>query len=94
VRWSARVIDLRAGMLYINAGSGSGIQPGVQLDVYRPQEALVDPETGRSLGAPDNQIGSVIVDAVQEKYCVAKVTSGAVMKRGDVVRIKGDAQQP
>jgi curli biogenesis system outer membrane secretion channel CsgG len=94
VRWSARVVDLRAGMLYINAGSGIGLQSGVELDVYRSQPALVDPETGRSLGAPDNKIGSVIVDSVQEKYCVAKVISGDGMKRGDVVRLKGDAEQP
>ncbi len=81
-------------MLYFNAGSALGIQPGLEFDVYRPQQALVDPETGQSLGAPDVKIGSATVQSVQEKYSVAKVTSGDQMKRGDIVRLKGDAQQP
>jgi curli biogenesis system outer membrane secretion channel CsgG len=94
VRWSGKVIDVRDGMLYVNAGSALGIQPGLEFDVYRPQQGLVDPETGQSLGAPDVKIGSVTVQSVQEKYSVGKVTSGEQMKRGDIVRLKGDAQQP
>jgi curli biogenesis system outer membrane secretion channel CsgG len=93
-RWSAHVIDFRNNMLYVNAGSEMGMQPGMELDVFRPQEALVDPDTGKSIGTPDEKIGTVVVDSVQEKYCVAKISSGTDMKRGDVVRIKGDAQQP
>ena len=93
-RWSARVIDLRNGMLYVNAGSEMGMQPGMELAVFRPQEALVDPDTGKSIGTPDVKIGTVVVDSVQEKYCVAKILFGTDMKRGDVVRMKGDAKQP
>jgi curli biogenesis system outer membrane secretion channel CsgG len=93
-RWSARVIDFRNGMLYVNAGSDMGMRPGMELAVFRPQEALVDPDTGQSIGTPDVKIGSVVVDSVQDKYCVAKVLFGTDMKRGDVVRFKGDAKQP
>lgn len=94
VRWSAKVIDVRGAMLYINAGSALGMQPGLEFDVYRAQEALVDPETGQHLGTPDVKIGSVTVQSVQQKYSVGKVTSGEQIKRGDIVRIKGDAEQP
>jgi curli biogenesis system outer membrane secretion channel CsgG len=93
-RWSARVIDLRNGMLYVNAGSEMGIQPGMELAVFRPQDALVDPDTGKSIATPDDKIGTVVVDSVQEKYCVAKILFGTDMKRGDVVRFKDDAKQP
>lgn len=93
-RWSARVIDFRNDMLYVNAGSEMGIQPGMVLAVFRPQEALVDPDTGKSIGTPDEKIGTVVVDSVQEKYCVAKILFGTDMKRGDVVRFKDDAKQP
>jgi curli biogenesis system outer membrane secretion channel CsgG len=93
-RWSARVIDFRNGMLYVNAGSDMGLQPGMQLAVFRPQEALVDPDTGKAIGTPDEKIGTVMVDSVQEKYCVAKILFGTEMKRGDVVRLNGDARQP
>lgn len=91
-RWSARVIDFRDGLLYINAGSELGIQSGLALDVFRPQDALVDPDTGQSLGAPDRKTGSAAVQSCQAKYCAAKVTDGSDFKRGDVVRVKGDAQ--
>jgi curli biogenesis system outer membrane secretion channel CsgG len=91
-RWSARVIDFRDGVLYINAGSEIGVQPGFELDVFRPQDALVDPETGQSLGAPDRKTGSAAVQSCQAKYCAAKATAGSDFKRGDVVRMKGDAQ--
>jgi curli biogenesis system outer membrane secretion channel CsgG len=93
-RWSARVIDFRNGMLYVNAGADMGMRPGMELAVFRPQEALVDPDTGKSIGTPDEKIGTVVVDSVEEKYCVAKVLFGAEMKRGDVVRFKDDAKQP
>jgi len=91
-RWSARVIDFRDGLLYINAGSDIGVQSGLEIDVFRPQEALVDPDTGQSLGAPDRKTGSATVQSAQAKYAVAKVSSGSDFKRGDVVRLKGDAQ--
>jgi curli biogenesis system outer membrane secretion channel CsgG len=94
VRWSGKVIDVRGGLLYINAGSALGLQPGLELDVYRQGEALVDPETGQHLGAPDVTIGSVIVQSVQPKYSVARINSGAQIKRGDIVRAKGDPEQP
>jgi len=93
-RWSAHVIDFRTGMLYINAGSDMGMRPGMELAVFHPQEALVDPDNGQSIGTPDVKIGSVVVDSVQDRYCVAKVLFGTDMKRGDVVRLKGDAKQP
>jgi curli biogenesis system outer membrane secretion channel CsgG len=91
-RWAARVIDFRDGLLYINAGSEIGVQPGFELDVFRPQDALLDPETGQSLGAPDRKTGSVTVQSIQPKYSVAKVNSGSDFKRGDIVRMKGEAQ--
>ena len=91
-RWSARVIDFRNGLLYINAGSEVGIQSGLELDVFRPQDALVDPDTGQSLGAPDRKTGSAAVQSCQAKYCAAKATDGSDFKRGDVVRVRGDAQ--
>ena len=94
VRWSAKVIDVRGGLLYINAGSSLGVQQGLEFDVYRPQDALVDPDTGQHLGAPDVKIGSVVVQSVQAKYSAAKITSGDQIKRGDIVRAKGDAEQP
>jgi curli biogenesis system outer membrane secretion channel CsgG len=93
-RWSARVIDFRDELLYVNAGADIGLKPGAEFEVYRPQDVLVDPETGIKLGVPERKVGTVIVDSVEPSYCVAKVTSGSGFKRGDVIRLKGDIAQP
>lgn len=94
VPWAGRVIDFRNGLVYINAGSELGIQPGMEFDVYEPQEALVDPETGKALGTPDRKIGEVKVTKVEEKYSVAEVTSGEGFKRNNAVRFKGQPEKP
>lgn len=54
--WSARVIDVRDGKVYINAGADAGVQARVEIDVFHPGEKLVDPETGQSLGDPESHI--------------------------------------
>lgn len=94
VPWSSRIIDVRDGMVYINAGSDAGIQPGMEFDVYELQEALVDPDTGKSLGAPDRKLGSLKIDTIQDKYSIASVTSGTGFKRNHLVRFKGSSQKP
>ena len=66
----------------------------VPLDVFRPDAALTDPETGRRMGSPDKLIGSVVIDAVKEQYSVAKILNGSGLKRGDVVRLKGQQEEP
>jgi curli biogenesis system outer membrane secretion channel CsgG len=94
IRWSARVVDARGEVIYLNAATADGLQPGLELDVFQPGEALVDPETGKALGAPETRIGSIVVETVLEKFSTAKVTSGTGFARGQVVRLKGAEPQP
>jgi curli biogenesis system outer membrane secretion channel CsgG len=94
VPWSGRIIDVRDGMVYINAGAEQGMRPGMELDVYSQQEALVDPETGKALGTPDRKIGSLKVNQVEDKYCVAEATAGNGFQRNHLVRFKGQGQTP
>ena len=68
MRWSARVIDFRDGVVYVNAGTGYGMQPGMALEIFEPQPPLIDPESGRNLGAPDKLIGEVAIDRVDAQY--------------------------
>jgi len=93
-RWSGRVMDVRGDHIYINAGTRLGLITDVPLDVFRPDAALTDPETGRRMGSPDKLIGSVVIDAVKEQYSVAKILNGSGLKRGDVVRLKGQQEEP
>lgn len=94
MKWSARVIDFRDGVVYVNAGTGYGMQPGMVLEIFDPQPALIDPETGRNLGSPDRLAGEVIIDRVEADYSTAKVVSGTAFKRSQVVRLKGQGAKP
>jgi curli biogenesis system outer membrane secretion channel CsgG len=94
VKWSARVIDFRDGVVYVNAGTGSGMQAGMALEIFDPQPPLIDPETGRNLGAPDRPIGEVVIERVDAQYSTARVVSGTQFKRNQVVRLKGQGSRP
>lgn len=86
--WTGRVIDVRDGVVYVNATAVDGMKPGLELLVFERQPALVDPETGKSLGAPERQVGTIVIDAVLEKFSTAKVTVGDGITRGQVLRFK------
>jgi curli biogenesis system outer membrane secretion channel CsgG len=88
VKWSARVIDFRDGVVYINAGSDGGMVKGMALEVFEPQPTLVDPETGRNLGAPDKLTGEIVIDTVEPQYSTATFVNGSGFKRNQVVRFR------
>lgn len=94
VPWTGRIIDVRAGKIYVNAGSELGIKPGMQFDVFDQQERLVDPETGRSLGAPETKVGTIVVETVEEKYSLATGVAGAGFKRNQLLKMKGEGGNP
>lgn len=94
LRWSARVIDFRDGVVYVNAGTGLGMVKGMSLEVFDPQPVLIDPDTGRNLGSPEKLIGEIVIDAVDQQYSTATVVSGSGFKRNQVVRFKGQGAKP
>jgi curli biogenesis system outer membrane secretion channel CsgG len=89
VRWGGRVVDVREGVVYINAGAEQGIRVGLELEVYEIQPELVDPDTGKNLGSPDRLIGSLVVATVLEKFSTARAVRGEGFSRGNIVRLKG-----
>jgi curli biogenesis system outer membrane secretion channel CsgG len=88
IAWTGRVIDVRDGVVYVNATTADGMKPGLELLVFEQQPALIDPETGKSLGAPERQVGTIVIDAVLEKFSTAKITKGEGIARGLVLRFK------
>jgi hypothetical protein len=91
MKWSAgdrfprRVVpERRAGLRH-----AQGMAP----EIFDPQPALIDPETGRNLGAPDKLVGEVVIEKVDAQYSTARVVSGAEFKRNQVVRLKGQGAQ-
>ena len=92
--WSARVIDFRDGVVYLNAGSTNGMTKGMALEVFDPQPTLIDPETGRNLGSPEKLVGEVVIETVEQQYSTASVVKGSGFKRNQVLRFKGQGGQP
>lgn len=89
IRWSARVVDVRNGVIYLGAAGSDGLRPGLELEVYEVGEPLIDPGTGQSLGAPERFLGVVKIEAVLERFSTAAVVSGDGIARGHVVRLRG-----
>jgi curli biogenesis system outer membrane secretion channel CsgG len=88
IPWSAKIVKAEGGMVYINSGVSSNLQPGMKFLVYRAGEELIDPDTGESLGKEETLAGEVMLTQVLEKMSKAAVVSGKGFSKGDVVRLK------
>lgn len=87
--WSAKIVDVRDGVVYLNVGADGGVSSGQVLEVYDVQAALIDPDTGKNLGAPDKLLGEIRVETVQTGFSTASVVTGTGFARNNVVRRKG-----
>ena len=87
-RWSAKIVDVRDGVVYLNAGADGGVSPGLVLEVYEVQPPLIDPDTGKNLGAPDKLLGEIQLDSVKAGFSTARILSGSGFTRNNVVRRK------
>lgn len=79
------IIKVEGNQAYLNLGTGT-VEVGDRLAVVRPGEALIDPETGISLGATETPVGEVQVISVQERFSIASVSSGGRPQARDRVR--------
>ncbi|MCX7564419.1 hypothetical protein OS176_12905 [Xanthomonadaceae bacterium XH05] len=82
---SGSVVKADGNGIYLNLGAGS-VQVGDRLSLMSKGEALIDPETGISLGSEESEIGSVEVTSVQDKFSIARLSGGKMPKAGDIVR--------
>lgn len=91
VPWSAKVITMNNGKVYINSGKSDGITVGSSMKVYRQGEELIDPDTGLNLGSVEQVVGTikVIDNSVGEgKASICTVEAGDGFSKGDIVRFK------
>lgn len=88
VSWSGRVVMMKDGLVYINAGRESGINIGDKFSIYREGEAVVDPDTGLTLGSEKTKIGTVEIVAVEEKFAKATPVSGTGFDKNDIVKFE------
>ncbi len=86
VPWTGRIVKADPGKIYLNAGESTGVTAGMQFNVYRMGEALIDPVTGLDLGAEEEKIGVIKASDIKEKYSICGVVSGSGFDAGDMVR--------
>ncbi|HFE64043.1 MAG TPA: hypothetical protein ENK14_06445 [Caldithrix sp.] len=91
IPWQGKIIKASAdGTIYMKPGSAGGVKPGMEFFVYSKGEALIDPDTGLSLGSEEQKIGKikVVQDIGDGRACKAIVVSGSGFKQNDIVRTK------
>lgn len=88
VPWTGRVADLMENQVLVNAGRDMGLQPGMIFIVSSIIKEVIDPATGASLGVIEAPRGEIQVEQVQDKFSTANVLTGALPKKGDLLRLK------
>lgn len=85
--FKGRVLAVDGATVVVRAGTRSRLEPGAALDVYRPGQDLVDPDTGRVIGKREKKIGELILkDHQSERISEAEVKSGAGFAAGDIIK--------
>lgn len=88
VPWAGRVAMVKDGLVYLNVGRESGINIGDQFNIYREGEAVIDPDTGLTLGSETSRIGRVEVVSVEEKFSKATPINGSGFDKNDIVKFE------
>lgn len=85
--FQSRILAVEGSDIIIRAGQKSRLPAGTKLAVYRAGKDLVDPETGRSLGKREKQIGEIeLVSHQNDRISDAKASPNAGLRVGDIVR--------
>lgn len=87
IPWSALVVDVNGGTVYVNAGAEQNVQVGLVLNVYRKGKVFTDPATGVVLDVVMEKIGAIRIDGVREKLSTATVVSGETPVRGNLLKL-------
>ncbi len=88
--WSGKVMLVKDGVIYVNSGSNAGLKEGDTFFVSKVGEALVDPDTGMSLGTENKKLGQIKINEVQEKFSKATPVGNLAgdVNKGDMVSEK------
>jgi curli biogenesis system outer membrane secretion channel CsgG len=74
------------GTIYLNRGTDGGVREGLLYSVQRPGQELIDPDSGVSFGTADTEIGTLVTTAVEGSRSRAKMVSGEMAIKGDILR--------
>jgi len=84
--WQSRVMEVDGDEVIITGGSNMNLRVGDIFSVFHRGKALVDPDTGQTLGYRETSLGTLKITEVQDKLSIGKMIEGSKPQRGDVVR--------
>ena len=84
IPWAGKVILNKDNIIYMKPGSAGGVETGMEFNVFRPGEELIDPDTGLSLGSEEKKIGVIQVTG----DVPGAIYPGEVFKRSRLMRLK------
>ncbi len=81
-----KIIRIDKDMVYIDVGETDGVKMGQEFDVIRSGEVITDLE-GHVIGASEDNVGTICVTKVQDRFSVAEVVDKSVrLETGDLVK--------
>lgn len=93
VPWEGRIAEIDANedgsidVLYLNAGSSTGLKEGDKLIILKPGRAITDPETKTVIGrTKDTIFGTCEITSLTKGLSLAKLVEGDKCEIGDIVR--------
>lgn len=73
--FSARVIKAEGRQLYLNIGSDSGIEPGMEFLLTRESGSPITSLEGEPLGRERRPVAGIAIKSVHPRYSVAEITA-------------------
>ncbi len=80
-----KVAAVVSGVAYINRGSDGGLSPGEVLNVVRPGQAIIDPDTKVQLGVAETELGRLTLAEVEDARSKAPV-GDLQLQTGDILK--------
>lgn len=93
VIFPGKIIAKTGKMVTMNRGDGTGIAKGQLWTVYALGEAMIDPDTGESLGAEEVPVGTVKITAVTPKFSRGEIVEDYGVDKFQVVRMDVPASE-
>jgi curli biogenesis system outer membrane secretion channel CsgG len=85
--WRSQVVTIEGNSIYLNAGESSGIKVGETFTVSTVLRELTDPASGVLIDRIEQDLGSIQIVSVDDRYAIARPLADFQVKRGDFVRM-------
>ncbi|ABK45283.1 periplasmic protein [Magnetococcus marinus MC-1] len=79
-----RIVRVMGDRAVLNRGEGA-VKLGQQVTIYALKEALIDPQSGESLGGMEQRIASAVVVELKPKFSVLELSAGSLQHSEDYI---------